>query len=115
MSAQQQITMDAELTRDILARLGHVEKTLTEMGTRSVGEKVWDWLMKGAVVLSIAAGSALVRNEIVDSKQDLLIAANAEQIKKLPPEWLIQMISEVKQNQKEMAAMLREVEKRLPK
>lgn len=50
--------------------------------------RAWEVLFKIMVPVSMLAGAAMIRNEVVDGRQDEAIHRNKEDIDEGPPKWL---------------------------
>lgn len=85
----------------------------------SVGviEKIWDWAIKGSVPIVIAAGTVVVRHEIqistIEDRQFTIkeqVTDNAQKLATIPPAWLRDNITDIKQLVKDMDVRIRRVE-----
>ena len=80
--------------------------------SKSTSDRVWDVATKLLVPLVMACGVALVRNEIIDSSQDLRL----EHLEtSLPPKWLRDAVNRIERGVESNSKALSDLDKRIMK
>lgn len=84
-------------------------------GEKTNDNKVWEVLLKISVPLGFILGGAMVRNEIVDTRQDTQIQTNKEDIDGKPPKWLSDAVTRIELTQARMESKLESLDDRMDK
>ena len=78
-------------------------------------DKIWDVLTKFSVAISLVVGSAMIRNEIIDARQQQVLDRHEREIQAKPPEWLRDQIKEIGAGVKDNGKEIREIHIRMTK
>ena len=78
--------------------------------TQSAADKIWEFLLKLMVPVSIIVAAAMIRNEVTDARQWDKIRHNEREIARRPPEWLKEDLEEIKNLLKDFDQRLRALE-----
>lgn len=94
-----------------------VDELRKELHKKNGAARVWDLIMRGSIPVLIIVAGAMVRNEVVDARQDTLLIEHRRQLDAMPPGWLQKSIedlsSEVREQRKEINSRLSAIETRI--